>query len=136
MHLMRSHPLRFTRSLITGDSARVVNSPAAARKWFYSKGTLESDVARYAAMLCTESQRAGIELARSNLVETARVTTPVLVLGATLDACVTATEVQDTARAYRTDAVIFDGMGHNMMLEPGWDTVAECIDSWLTARNL
>jgi hypothetical protein len=32
--------------------------------------------------------------------------------------------------------VIFPGMGHNMMLEPGWPAVAQRIDDWLVARGL
>jgi hypothetical protein len=27
-------------------------------------------------------------------------------------------------------------MGHNMMLEPGWQAAAERIDGWLTDRGL
>ncbi len=38
---------------------------------------------------------------------------------------VTKVEVRATARAYRTEAEFFPGMGHNMMLEPGWAGVAE-----------
>ncbi|MDT5171382.1 MAG: hypothetical protein QOD02_4727, partial [Mycobacterium sp.] len=30
----------------------------------------------------------------------------------------------------------FPNMGHNMMLEPGWQAVAERIDGWLTDRGL
>ncbi len=32
--------------------------------------------------------------------------------------------------------LVFVHMGHNMMLEPGWQAVAERIDNWLTARGL
>jgi alpha-beta hydrolase superfamily lysophospholipase len=114
----------------------VVNAPAIARKWFYSPATPEADVARYAGLLCDESQRVALELCRSNRIDVSQVTAPLLVLGAALDACITTAEVRDTARAYGTSAEIFDAMGHNMMLEPGWETVAERIDSWLTERNL
>jgi hypothetical protein len=50
--------------------------------------------------------------------------------------CITRAEVHDTARAYATDAEIFEGIGHNMMLEPGWAAVAGRIRSWLAARGL
>ena len=63
------------------------------------------------------------------------VTTPLLILGAACDACFTTDEVHATARAYRTDAEIFPDMGHNMMLEPGWQ-VAERIDGWLAEQGL
>jgi alpha-beta hydrolase superfamily lysophospholipase len=136
IELARRHPWLFLRNLVTGDSVHGYNTPAFARRWFYSATTPESDVVRYAAMLCSESQRSSRELAKTNLVNTDRVKTPLLVLGARLDACVTEAEVQATAKAFGTEAEFFDGMGHNMMLESGWETVAERIDSWLSERGL
>jgi alpha-beta hydrolase superfamily lysophospholipase len=60
----------------------------------------------------------------------------VLVLGAADDGMVTNAEVRATARAYRTEAEFFPGMGHNMMQEPAWASVAERIDAWLKTRGL
>jgi alpha-beta hydrolase superfamily lysophospholipase len=65
-----------------------------------------------------------------------RVRAPLLVLGAGEDGAVTEAEVRATARAYRTEPVIFAGMGHNMMLEPGWEAAAERIADWLAARGM
>ena len=48
---------------------------------------------------------------------------------------VTPEEVRATARAYRTEPVFFSGMGHNVMLEPGWDRVARRIAEWLARPN-
>ena len=59
-----------------------------------------------------------------------------LVLGAEHDGLVTHAEVRATARAYRTEPEFFPGMGHNMMLEPGWADVAGRIHAWLQARDL
>ena len=39
-------------------------------------------------------------------------------------------------RAYNTVPEIFPQMGHNMMVEPGWQAVAERIDSWLGGQGL
>ena len=41
-----------------------------------------------------------------------------------------------TADTYHTKAEFFPSMGHDMMLEPGWEKVAERIDTWLTGLNL
>ena len=59
-----------------------------------------------------------------------------LVLGAEADRALTQDEVRATARAYGTDAQFFADMGHNMMLEPGWQAVAERIMKWLGHRGL
>jgi alpha-beta hydrolase superfamily lysophospholipase len=65
-----------------------------------------------------------------------RVTTPMLVLGAESDGSITQAEVRATAQAYRTDAEFFPGMGHDMMLERGWESVADRIHTWLGTRGL
>ena len=46
----------------------------------------------------------------------------------------TVAEQRSTARAYGTTAEVFDGMGHNLMVEPGWERVADRIDTF--ARSL
>jgi alpha-beta hydrolase superfamily lysophospholipase len=72
----------------------------------------------------------------ASLIKPARINTPMLVLGAELDALYTNAEVRQTARTYATEAVIVSQMGHEMMLEPGWDVVGEHILSWFLSRGL
>ena len=133
----KRHPLRFVRSAITGKSLHSLKTPERAREHFYSAGVPESEVVRYAAALGEEyGGRLTLDLWVLNLPKPERVTTPLLVLGAELDACLTEAETQATARAYGTEAEFFPNMGHNMMLEPGWQAVAERIDGWLTDRGL
>jgi alpha-beta hydrolase superfamily lysophospholipase len=59
-----------------------------------------------------------------------------LVLGAEHDTIVTRRQIHRTAAVYGAEAEIFPDMAHDMMLEPGWQAVAERIDSWLTAQGL
>lgn len=133
--LMRRHPWLMFRGMITGDSAHGFNTPTVARAMFYSQGTAEADVARYAALVCNESMRVGFDTF-GPIATPEQVTTPILVLGAHLDGAITQAEVDATAKAYGSVAEFFPDMGHNMMLEPGWDAVAGRIDSWLTSRGL
>jgi len=133
----KKHPLTFIRSAITGKSLNLVKTPERAREHFYSAGVPESQVVRYAAALGEEwGGRLTLDLWALNLPKPERVTTPLLVLGAELDGCVTEAETLTTARAYGTEAQIFPDMGHDMMLEPEWQAVAEAIDGWLTDRRL
>jgi pimeloyl-ACP methyl ester carboxylesterase len=60
-----------------------------------------------------------------------RIRQPVLVLGAERDRVFTVDEVRSTARAYGVEAEIFPGMGHGMMLDPGWPAVADRVDAWV-----
>ena len=132
----REHPWDFARMTITGKALPYINTPPLARARFFSPHTPEADVRRYAARLQEDSSRIGIDCLLLRLPRPKRVTTPLLVLGADEDGAHTRGEILATARAYDTEAVFFPDMGHNMMLEPGWSTVAERIDSWLSAREL
>jgi pimeloyl-ACP methyl ester carboxylesterase len=134
--LTKRHPLLMAKATITGKSLACVNTPERARESFFSAEAPESHVVRYAARLQEESQRACLDALLLGLPRPKRVTTPMLVLGAEDDRCFSTREVHATARAYRTQATIFPGMGHDMMLEPGWLAVAEQIYTWLDGRGL
>jgi pimeloyl-ACP methyl ester carboxylesterase len=88
------------------------------------------------AQLQEESLRAlGWDMYLLNLVRPRRITTPMLVLeGADIGWGLR--PARENARAYRTEAEFFPDMGHNMMLEPGWQAVAERIVGRQTARGL
>jgi alpha-beta hydrolase superfamily lysophospholipase len=64
------------------------------------------------------------------------VKTPMLVLGGEDDGHINQKASRDTARAYNAAPEIFPQMGHNMMLESGWQAVAERIDGWLADQGL
>lgn len=132
---VKRHPWHFAKLTATGKSLPYVSTPELARERFFCTSTPEAVVRRYAGKLQEESARAGLDgLVR--LPRPARVRTPLLVLGAAEDGAVTRDEVLATARAYRTEANFFASMGHNMMLEAGWEQVAERIHSWLRQKGL
>jgi pimeloyl-ACP methyl ester carboxylesterase len=135
LRLVRRHPWLIAKSSMTGNSLLPVCTPELARETFFSAGTSESDVARYTARLNAESSRVGLDT-MIFLPKPARVTAPLLVLGGGCDRVVLLKEVHATARAYRTEAEIFPEMGHDMMLEPGWEAVAQRINMWLCAQGL
>jgi pimeloyl-ACP methyl ester carboxylesterase len=137
LRIMGRHPLRSARAMLRGKSLRALNTPQAARENFYSASTPESDIARYTMLLDEEyAGRQTFDLTMLSLPKPERVTTPLLVLGAECDACFSQDETRRTARAYGTEAEFFPDMGHNMMLEPGWEAVAERIASWLETQGL
>jgi hypothetical protein len=62
-----------------------------------------------------------------NLPRPSRVKTPMLDVGAANDTIFSPKEFKPSARAYRTQAEIFDDMAHDMTLETGWQRVADRI---------
>jgi alpha-beta hydrolase superfamily lysophospholipase len=56
-----------------------------------------------------------------------KVKTPITVLGAEKDTIFSVKEIKSTAKAYSVEAVIFEDMAHDMMLEANWKDVADYI---------
>ncbi|GAY16485.1 alpha/beta hydrolase [Mycobacterium sp. shizuoka-1] len=109
-------------------------APGVSRATFYHSATPDDIVTACVSRLGPESARVLYrDLLYRHLARPKQVTTEVLVLGAELDGFFTPREVAATARAYRTEPVMFPAMGHNMMLERGWYEVADHIDRWLRA---
>lgn len=133
---LRNRPWHAIKMAVTGKSLPYINTPELAREKFFSETTPEHAVLECAARLQEDSARVSVDCLMLNLPHPKRVSTPLLVLGAEEDGAHTCKEVRATASAYGTEAEFFPGMGHNMMLEPGWEAVAERIHNWLGARGL
>jgi len=133
----RRHPWRSVKGALTGYTKHNLDTPARARESMFSPATPEAEVVRYVARFQQESKRAlFVDLPFRAHARPAQVSTPLLVLGAELDGTFSTAEVRATASAYGTVAEIFPDMGHDMMLEPQWDAVAERIHAWLETRAL
>lgn len=133
MRVMRRHPWVCVKGLVTGNTEAVVGTPALVREYLFSPHTPDEVVTWSAGRVKRESFRAlNVDSAFTARPKPRRVKTHLLVLGAELDGIFTRDEVHDTARAYGTVAEIFPGIGHNMMVEPGWREVAQRIAAWLT----
>jgi hypothetical protein len=75
-------------------------------------------------------------MAVPTLMRKARNTAPILVVGGEQDGLYRNRDVHATATFYGSHPTFIPGMGHEVMLEPGWPTVAGCILSWLAERGL
>jgi pimeloyl-ACP methyl ester carboxylesterase len=112
-------------------------TPDLARALFFSASMPDAQVNTYQQRVQDESYRAFLDMLALDLVRTKRVNrVPMLVLGAEHDAIVTQRQIHRTAAVYGAEVEIFPDMAHDMMLEPGWQAVAERIDGWLIAQGL
>jgi alpha-beta hydrolase superfamily lysophospholipase len=131
LRFARRHPLVFARTNASLRLGPVVGTPALAREMLFTPATPAEVVDACYPQLQDESYPAylGMMFGRSH---PARITTPMLVLGGELDQVFSVAEVRATARAYHTEAEIFPGMGHDLMLDQGWPQVADRVDAWIT----
>jgi pimeloyl-ACP methyl ester carboxylesterase len=135
-HIARHPWTGLLKPLTVGNTLDVLGTPRLVRRHLFCSRTPEAIVDDCAARLQPESGRALREMMFRDLPAPELISTPILVLGAADDGALTPEDVHATARAYGTDAQFFSDMGHDMMLEPGWQAVAERLMHWLGHRGL
>ena len=132
--MLIKHPLKFLRANLTMSMWPLVSDPELAHQLFFSAETPQSQTATYHARLQDESYRAFLDMLFLNLPRPFKIKTPMLVLAAEDDEIFTVFHQQITAREYDTEAVVFPNMAHDMMLEPGWQSVADTMIEWIKQR--
>jgi len=132
MKVLFKDPWLFTRVTFKQDYSLLYNTPERARKFLFSADADDEKVAEYSGRFGKEAYRAATEMIY-NLPKPGKIKTPLLVLGAENDAIVAPSKVEKTARAYNADCKIFPDMAHDMMLERGWQKVADFMIDWLAA---
>lgn len=134
---IRRHPWCSTKFTLTASPSDLCGTPGGVRELFFSDQAPDSLVDSFAVRLTSDSSRAVLfDTVIGDLVKTRRVRTPMLVLGGEADRVYTPDDVRRTAAAYDTNPIFLPGMGHELMLEPGWKVAASHIESWLTSRGL
>lgn len=129
------HPLEFTKANATMRLYPIIETPQLSREAFFSEDMPGEKVQAYFARMQDESYRAFLDMIVFGLPRPKRVKTPVLVLGGEKDTIFNRKEVKATARAYHTQATFYP-MAHDMMLEAGWQDVADHILRWLDEQKL
>lgn len=93
---------------------------------------LDSGFGRHAGRPGNESHRAWCEMCQPSFIDVGRIPDlPLAVIGGSADRIIPPAFVRSAARLLRTRADIVPGLGHAVMLEPGWRDVAARIDRWL-----
>ena len=128
--LIRTDPVGVLQANLTLRLSSVVSTPDRVRRLFFSARTPEVEVERVASRLGDEAFLAYLDMVFADLC-TPATGTPVLVLGAERDAVFPVETTRRIAAAYATEAMIFPDMAHDMMLEPGWERVADAIVDWV-----
>lgn len=137
--LLRSivyHPLSVLETLLTLDLYPIVGTPDRAHDLLFSPTMSRRKVEVYFRKLRSESFRLLLDSAFFDVPRPRRRQTPLLVLGSADDAVFTVDELKATASDYRTQAMIFSNIAHDMMLDAHWREVADCINSWLKQQRL
>ncbi len=127
------NPLLFLKIAIKQDYSVMFSTPKLAKKFLFSANADDEKIASYVRRFGSESYRANLEMIY-NLPNPQKVKTPLLVLGAKDDALVAPRAIEKTARVFNADCKIFPDMAHDMMLERGWQSVADFMIQWLEKK--
>jgi pimeloyl-ACP methyl ester carboxylesterase len=131
----RRHPVAFLQCNLQLRLYPLVSTPERAHDMLFSPATPAETVRQFWPRLQDESFLAFLDMLGLNLARPSP-RLPMLVLGSTADRIFSADDVRRTARAWNADWQLFDGIGHDVMLETRWQEVADRIADWLTERGL
>lgn len=131
--IQMQNPLLMAKVALRQDYAVMFSTPELAKKFLFSADADDEKIAGYVARFGRESYRAALEMIY-NLPNPRRIKAPLLVVGAENDALIPARKIEKTARVLKADCRIFPAMAHDLMLERGWQTVADFMIEWLEKK--
>ena len=129
--VLKAFPGAFLKANVTLNLKCILDSTEKIGYLMFSDRVKEEDIIEYQKKIDSESYLAYMDMLALNLVKTKKIRTPMMVTGAGKDKAVSAESVRKTAKIYNTDPLIFDKMGHDMMLEPDYKEVVDKIIIWL-----
>jgi len=132
----RRQPWVFAKVNLTMSLLPMIATPELVGEAFFSSDLPNEQLLEYWKQTQDDSFMAFLDMVALDLPKPEKVKTPLLVLGAARDNMIAPREVEATARAYNTQAVIIPNVPHNSMLDPHWQSVAERIMIWLEEQEL
>lgn len=128
--LFGTHPWQFLLASLTQDMTHIYRDNQRVRSILFSPTTPEETVTRCRSQVQKEPWKTCQEM-YPPLRTPYAIPSRMLVLGGEMDGTVPPPAIDETARAYGAPCHIFKGLGHNLMAEPDWQTVAAFIETWL-----
>ncbi len=123
------HPWASMTSFLTRDMRRLLPT---FRPHFFSPQTPTAVVEHYLGKMQEESYHVLTDQARLKLPSLRRSDTPILLVHATYDS-IPRRQHEAIARHYGA-TLVTTPLGHEIMLEPEWRTVADAISEWLSEK--
>jgi len=134
LRVARHHPLAMLKVNLTMSLRPLIDHLGIAHHLLSSPSMPLDRFRPYQARLRDDSFRAFMDMLALGLPGKPTTRAPVLVLGAGDDFLFDEHDVRATAAAYGVEAEIIPGLGHTVMLEPAWESVAERLGAWLDAH--
>lgn len=136
LRTMRDHPWPFLKVNFRLRLYPLVETAELAHALLFSANMPLTQVQRHWQRLQDESYATFLDMLLLDTPQPHRVKTPLLIIGGQNDRIILPYEIEATARAYQTEAVMLPDLAHDIMLEEKWQTAADTILAWLQTRGL
>lgn len=136
LNLIQRFPSSVSRVLTTRSLYPLVSTPELAQQLFLSPDIGQDRLLAFQQRLQDESLRALLDMVFGRRPKPGLVDTPVLVLAAGNDRLISPSEGYGLAHAYRADIAVVPDVAHAMMLDTGWQQVADVIMRWLREQGV
>ncbi|MEM8535041.1 MAG: alpha/beta fold hydrolase [Chloroflexota bacterium] len=137
LRLLREHPRPLLKFFLTREGYFLMTVPEVAHGLFYSPTTPRDLVQRYVARMQTESSRVTFDMATAKPVSPELLSkTPMLFVGGAEDSLTQPHMIRTSAESIQAEVSIYPNMGHNLMLEPEWQTAADAMIDWLQRQGM
>jgi len=128
--LLRDITIPFLKANLTLSWAPVFKEKANARKVMFSNEYPEDKLEKAIGQMQDESFLAFLEMIALNLPDYRKVKTPLLIVGGEKDYLIPEKATRKMAELYKSELLIVNNAPHNIMMESGWEKVAEKISAF------
>jgi len=129
--LLKDLTIPFLKANLQLSWKPVFKEKANARKLMFSEEYPETKLEKAVGQMQDESFLAFLEMTVLNLPDYKKVKIPLLIIGGEKDYLIPEKATRKMAALYKTDPYIIKDAPHNIMMESGWEKVAEKISSFL-----
>jgi pimeloyl-ACP methyl ester carboxylesterase len=133
--LIRKLPIPFMFANLRLSWTPVFRKPTNARTVMFSEQFPAEKIGEVIRNMQDESFLAFLEMIALNLPDHRKVATPLMVVGGEKDFLVSETATRKMAALYGIDPIIIPGGPHNLMMETGWEEIAESIHGFISAAG-
>ena len=132
--LIKKYPFNIVRFAVTGNPDHIYKDRRLVKRLFFSPDSTDAALDSHLDRVTSQDESRRILLDVSFLrFRKPTHSIPVLVIGGGQEYILGRGNFEETASLYGTAPVIFDGKAHDMMLEPGWQAVADHIIEWIAS---
>ena len=128
------HPGAFIKTNLTLNLRHIIGTQDLYQEAMFSDKLPREKLRDYYSRTQKESYRVFLDMVILNLSRPRKVSKKILVIGSSNDGFFTTQEYEKTAQAYNADLEIFEGIGHMMPLDVGWEAVADRMITWIDSN--